>query len=51
MTKSGKKIGDCFVGMEAYKQGVVVLLTLSPYADLITAFVQKGHRLWIYACR
>ena len=34
--------GDCFVGMEAIENGVVVQMTLRLYADMATDFIQKA---------
>ncbi|OUN64125.1 MULTISPECIES: hypothetical protein [unclassified Butyricimonas] len=34
--------GDCFVGMEANKEGVVIQMTLRLYADTAEDFIQKA---------
>lgn len=34
--------GDCFVGMEAIENGVVVQMTLRLFADMATDFIQKA---------
>ena len=35
-------LGDCFVGMEAIENGVVIQMTLRLYADMATNFIQKA---------
>ena len=35
-------LGDCFVGMQALENGVVVQMTLRLFADMATDFIQKA---------